>query len=285
VVGRLGALFAATTVALSVAALAALAPGSPLISRCAGAGSGHAALVVEHGDGSVVTRCVPFATASVTGQALLESSGVAWSGQTFGSYGVAVCALDSEPLHYTTCPGQDSYWAIFVSRAGGAWQLSGAGISSLALADGDAEGFRYVPSVGTPAPPPAPAGVCAGAAQSPTAAAQSPTAAVTTRPAATATAASATATAHVAPTTFTAAAPTTAAAPASIVPAGEASFVAIAGATTGGSPAPSAAPAAPGPSPSHGSGVDPGLLIAAVAGGGLGGLALLRLAAGRRRVT
>jgi len=281
VVGRLGALLAATAVAVSVAALAALAPGSPLISKCAGAGSGHAALVVEHGDGSIVTRCVSFGTATVTGQALLESSVVAWSGQTFGGYGVAVCALDSEPLHYTTCPGQDSYWAIFVSRAGGAWQLSSIGISSLALADGDAEGFRYVPSVGTPAPPPAPAGVCAAATQSPTAATQSPTAAVTARPAA----ASATAAAHVAPTTSTAAPPKTAAAPASIAPAGEASLVAIAGATTGGSPASSAAPAAPGPSPSHGSGVDPGLLIAAVAGGGLGGLALLRLAAARRRAT
>jgi hypothetical protein len=76
-----------------------------------------------------------------------------------------------------------------------------------------------------------------------------------------------------------------AAAPASIVPADEASLVAIAGATTGGSPASSTAPAAPGPSPSHGSGVDPGLLIAAVVGGGLGGLALLRLAAARRRAT
>ena len=103
-------------------------------------------------------------------------------------------------------------------------------------------------------------------------------------------AASATAAAHVAPTTFaaapttfTAAPPTGAPAPASIVPAGEASLVAIAGATTGGSPASSAALAAPGPSPSHGSGLDPGLLIAAVAGGGLGGLAMLRLAAARRR--
>jgi hypothetical protein len=96
----------------------------------------------------------------------------------------------------------------------------------------------------------------------------------------------------VGPATFTAAPTATAAAPASIAPAGEASLVVIAGTTTGASPetsvtsaasAASAAPAASGPSPSHGSGVDPGLLIAAVAGGGLGGLAMLRLAAARRR--
>ena len=281
-VGRLGAVLAATAAALSVAALASLAPGSPLISKCAGAGLGHAAVVLEHADGSVVTRCVSFGTATVTGQALIESSGVAWSGQTFGAYGVAVCAMDSEPLHYTTCPGQDSYWAIFVSRGGGAWQLSSIGISSLTLGDGDAEGFRYVPAAGTPASPPSPVGVCVAAASPPTA---------TARQTATPTAAAGPATA----TTATAAPPATtppttaATTSASTAPTVEASLIAIAGATTGvvrvtsAAPASSVGPAAPGPSQSPRSGVDPGLLVAALAGGGLGGLALLRLVAARRR--
>jgi hypothetical protein len=274
-VGRLGVVLSATAVALSVAALASLAPGSPLISKCVGAGSSQAALVVEHGDGRVVTRCVSFGSATVTGQALLESSGVSWSGQTFGSYGVAVCALDAEPLHYTACPGQDSYWAIFVSRGGAAWQLSSNGISSLTLGAGDAEGFRYVPAAGTPAAPPSPAGVCPVATASPAAPA-------TARP----TAASATA---VAPKTA-ASLPSATAGVASAMPTGEASLLAIAAApasesaATPGPAAPGAA-AAPGPNPSPGSGVDPGLVVAALAGGGLGGLALLRIAAARRRAT
>jgi hypothetical protein len=259
--GRLGGVLAATVVALSVAALASLAPGSPLISKCLGAGSSQAALVVEHGDGRVVTRCVSFGSVSVTGQALLDSSGVAWSGQTFGSYGVAVCALDAEPLHYTACPGQESYWAIFVSRGGGAWQLSSIGISSLTLGAGDAEGFRYVPAAGTPAAPPSPAEVCPAATHSTAAPA-------TARP----TAASATA---VAPATA-AYLPSTTADVASAMPTGGASLLAIAAASASGS-------AAPGQDPSPGSGVDPGLLVAALAGGGLGGLALLRIAAARRR--
>jgi hypothetical protein len=92
---------------------------------------------------------------------------VAWSGETFGGYGRAVCAIDSEPARYATCPGSDSYWAIFGSSGGGKWQLSAVGISSLKLADGDAEGFRYVPSASDPAPPqPAAAGVCSGAVAS-----------------------------------------------------------------------------------------------------------------------
>jgi hypothetical protein len=162
--GPLPGLLAASAVALAAAAVAALAPGSPLAATCAGAGASHAALVVEHGDGSVVTRCVAFDTAAVTGQRLLDSSGVAWSGQTFGGFGEAVCAVDAEPEHYSSCPGSDNYWAVFVSRGGGAWQLTSVGISSLTLNDGDAEGLRYVPAVGTPAPPPVPAGVCSDAA-------------------------------------------------------------------------------------------------------------------------
>ena len=281
VVGRLPAVVAAAAVALAAGALASLAPGSPLVSSCVGAESGHAALVVEHGDGSTLTRCVPFGTATVTGEQLLNSSGVTWSGQSFGSYGQAVCALDSEPAHYASCPGQDGYWAIFVSRAGGAWQLSAIGISSLTLADGDAEGFRYVPAAGNPAAPPSPAGVCAAAG--PTVAATSAghpaTAAATAAPVATAGA-----------TDSGPAAVAAASAPAT-APAADATLpgVAAAGASAGtASPPTGAASPPPGAAPvprDAGSGLDPGLVAAALAGGGLAGLALLRLAAGRRRET
>jgi hypothetical protein len=204
--------------AVILATLAPLSPVAPIVPGCAAAGSGHAALVVEHGDGSVLTRCVSFGTATVTGDQLLDSSGVAWSGQAFGSYGQAVCALDSEPAHYTSCPGQDGYWAVFVSRDGGAWQLSSIGISSLTLADGDAEGFRYVPAAGNPAPPPSPAGLCAEV-----------------------------------------------------------------GAASAGAASPTSSASPRTPAPPSGPGLDPGLAAAALAGGGLAGLALLRLAAGRRR--
>jgi hypothetical protein len=272
-IGRLPAVLVAAAVALTVAALASLAPGSPLVSSCAGAGSGHAAVVVQHGDGSVVTRCVSFGTGTITGEQLLDASGVAWFGQTFGGYGVAVCALDAEPAHYASCPGQDSYWAIFVSRGGGAWQLSSIGISSLTLGDGDAEGFRYVPAAGNPAAPPSPAGVCAAAAPTAqaTAAAHPPAGPAIASPTATAAA------------TVPGSSVAAASAPAT-ARAGDSTLVAMAGSSaTVGSPAPAAA--SPAPSPGHDAGLDPGLLAAALAGGGLAGLALLRLAAARRRAT
>ena len=89
----------------ALASLASLAPAAPMASTCA-AGSNHAALVVEHGNGSVVTRCVAFAATSISGEELLDRSGLAWSSQTFGGFGDAVCALDGEPAHYVDCGPQ-----------------------------------------------------------------------------------------------------------------------------------------------------------------------------------
>ncbi len=102
-----------------LAALASLAPRGAGRARLRRRGLAHAALVVEHGDGSVVTRCVAFDASSVSGEELLDRSGVAWSSQTFGGFGDAVCALDGEPARYVDCPGKDSYWAVFVARGGG----------------------------------------------------------------------------------------------------------------------------------------------------------------------
>ena len=161
-------LLAILAVAAVLGALASLAPLRPAPAACAGSGSHHAALVVEHGDGSVVRRCVAFDGDSINGEQLLNDSGVAWSGQSFGGFGEAVCALDGEPARYTECPGADRYWAVFAARSTGSgtgeWQLTSVGISGLTLHDGDAEGLRYGPTSGTPAAPASPAGACAAAA-------------------------------------------------------------------------------------------------------------------------
>ena len=276
----LAALLAATAVATAVAALAALAPGSPLVTSCAGAGPNHAALVVEHGDGSTVTRCVSFAAASVSGEELLNLSGVAWSGESFGSFGEAVCAVDAEPAHYSSCPGKDSYWAVFVSRGGGRWQLTSVGISTLTLGDGDAEGLRYVPATGSPAAPPSSVGVCAATGATATSTAAAPISPGTSDGAA--------GTASVGVT----ASPTAAPAAASV---GESVGPGIAAATADSSGAsPTLAPiglatlparqsAASDAPPGSGPDIDYGLLAAALAGGALGGLALLRLLSTRSR--
>lgn len=230
-------------IAAALAALASLAPGTPAASPCAAAGSHSAALVVEHADGSTVTRCVAFDTDAISGEQLLTLSGIGWSSQSFGDFGDAACALDGEPARYAECPGKDRYWAVFVAQAGGSWQLANVGISTLALHDGDAEGFRYVPASGVPAAPPSAAGVCAAPPSQIT-----PGSAAPGRPSA------------------SAATPT----------AGIAGATASAGATAGATPRHET------PAPTPSGGVDLGLLAAAVVGGGLAGLAILRLIVRRR---
>lgn len=259
-----------------LAALASLAPGAPAVSVCAAAGSHHAALVVEHADGSTLTRCVAFDTATISGEELLNRSGVAWSGRTFGSFGDAVCALDGEPAQYIDCPGKDRYWAVFVARGAGSWQLANVGISSLAIHDGDAEGFRFDPASGVPAAPLSAAGVCAAAATP-----------VPRRSVAPGSGASP------APTggspgspggASQAATPIGGAAATAVVPTapetGPSSSPGTAALGARGTAAGTAPPQAPAPTPPGG--VDLGLLMAATVGGGLAGLALLRLIAGRR---
>jgi len=238
--------------ALTLGALASLARVAPVVPACAAAGAHHAAVVVQHGDGSVASRCVAFDASDVTGEQLLTQSGIAWSGQTFGGFGDAVCALDGEPARYLDCPGKDSYWAVFVSSGGGSWRLSNVGISSLTLRDGDAEGFRYVPSVGNPIAPTSPAGVC----RAPVSAA--PSADASSR--------------------VTAPSPPGASPPLSSpstlrTSAGQ---IAVAAATAG--IARTAGSGTPPPS-----GPDGGLLAASVAVGALAGLAVLRLMARRRQ--
>ncbi len=284
--------------AIVLAALAALAPASPTVSSCAaagrsaGSGPNHVALVIEHGDGSVVNVCVSFSGATITGKQILDTAGIAWSGQSFGSFGEAVCALDGEPAHYSTCPGKDYYWAFYASRAGGAWQFATAGVSTVTFSSGDAEGFRYVPSSGTPATPPSPAGVCA-ASPAPTATptpASTATTPATPRPTAAKPSASksATSVATLSPLVSATETPAATGPAATTEPAATTSPGSgdVAAATAiGPSPSTAASPSPAAPAPSSGGGVDAGLLLAAIAGGGLGGLAVLRLFAARRPPT
>jgi len=153
----------ASVLALAIAGTAgsaiALVPLGPFVgSACAGSGPFHAALVVEHGSGSTFQRCVAFSSATITGDQLLELSGVEVATATLGGFGQAVCQIDNEPADFLAClpPSPDPYWVLFVSRGGGPWTESNLGISSQTFADGDAEGFRYDPQTGTAATPPVP---------------------------------------------------------------------------------------------------------------------------------
>lgn len=128
----------------------------------------HAALVIQHSSGSLITRCVAFAEDQISGLQLIERSGVQYEAQSFGSVGTAICQLDREPSSVPSgCFGSGPYWQYF-HRRGGGWQTSAVGAASAALRDGDMDGWRYASGANqapgnvafasvcaAPAPPPA----------------------------------------------------------------------------------------------------------------------------------
>jgi len=103
----------------------------------------HAALVIQHSSGSLITRCVAFAEEQITGLQLIERSGVPYEAQSFGSVGSAICQLDREPSTVPSgCFGSGPYWQYFHRRSSG-WQTSALGAGSSALRDGDMDGWHY----------------------------------------------------------------------------------------------------------------------------------------------
>jgi hypothetical protein len=230
-----------------------LGPAAPL---CSEASTLHrVALLVEHADEQVIRRCVGFDTTTATALAVLDASGLEVGTSSYGVLGSAICQIDGEPTSYPPgCfTGSGSYWVLFVSRAGGAWVTSPVGASSASVGDGDAVGFRYDPQGGADPPPPSPAGTCPAVTPPPT---RKPTP----------------------PARATSSSPASSSRPA--VPAPGAATHAATSAPAGGvlglvTPAPSARPIASLRNTSDPSGINPGLLLAAVGAGALAGLLIV----------
>ena len=158
-------LAAVVPVLASLTVVGAATKTGPSVGGCAQAATTHhAALVVEHSDGSghgagaVIRVCVPFTGDSITGDMLLRDSGVPYA---TGDSGQAVCQIDNEPAQFQPqcLSSGNPYWAMFISSGGGSWTYSSLGFASQAFHDGDAEGFRFEgQSDGTT--PPSPSGVC-----------------------------------------------------------------------------------------------------------------------------
>ena len=256
--------FALPLVAVGLGAASSAASVGPAAPLCAQAAGAHrAGVVVEHGDGRVIRRCVGFSTATATALAVLQGSGFEVGISSYGGgLGAAICQIDYEPSTYP--PGcftsTGSYWVLFVSRAGGAWTVSDLGASNVAVGNGDDIGFRYDSQNGADPPPPSPAGTCPVITPPP---ARTPTPAARATPAP-----RTTFTQSARPTAHTATSP-----PATTAAAG------VLGVAT-----PSATPIAVGSlrSASAPPGVNVGVLLAVVGAGGLVGLLGTRVLRRRR---
>ena len=104
---------------------------SPQSALAQEGGTNRAGLIVVHGDGRVLTRCVTFTEDRISGVALLQSSGLTVDANS-GPMGSAVCTINSEG-----CPANDcfcqcksapcAYWNDFHRNADGSWAYSGHG--------------------------------------------------------------------------------------------------------------------------------------------------------------
>jgi hypothetical protein len=117
------------------------------------------ALVVQHGDGSLVTRCVAFSEPHLTGYQILTRSGLDVVAAV-GPLGAAICAIEGDGCEARNCfcaspPNYWSYWKL----VDGEWTYSQRGANSIQVHDGAVEGWTWGP--GNPPPVIAFADVCA----------------------------------------------------------------------------------------------------------------------------
>jgi len=154
-------------------------------------GDHRAGLVIRYADGSVQTQCVAFSEPSITGEELLQRSGLAVTLDYNAGLGGAVCSINNQGCTYPIkdcfckCTGiQCEYWAYYHRTAVG-WQYASSGASSFLVNDGALEGWSWGAgnwSSGVEPPIVAFSEVCAPPATA------TPTATVTATPTATATA-------------------------------------------------------------------------------------------------
>jgi hypothetical protein len=154
------AAIAASAPALLCASIGGAGPATPVCVNAAA--QNHAAIVIEHADGTVRTTCVGFDATQLNGKQLLDASLIPYGVSSDPNYGDAVCSVDGEPTSYPpNCFTLPSYWALTRASYGGPWMVANKGIGGLLFVDGDAMGLRYVPSSSQPeAPARSPAGIC-----------------------------------------------------------------------------------------------------------------------------
>ena len=110
-------------------------------------GPNRAGLIVVHGDGHVITRCVTFDEAQISGVTLLQRSGLSVLANN-GPMGSAVCTVNGEgcPASDCFCQCKNSpcaYWNYFHRNADGSWAYSGMGAVVWMLNDGDVDGWVW----------------------------------------------------------------------------------------------------------------------------------------------
>ncbi|MBN2392606.1 MAG: hypothetical protein JXR84_17885 [Anaerolineae bacterium] len=129
---------------LFLALLLALLPQPVLAQE---GGQNRAGLIVVHGDGRVLTRCVTFTEERISGVTLLQRSGLAVDANT-GPMGSAVCTINREgcPVNDCFCQCKSNpctYWNYFHRNTDDSWAYSGMGAATWTVGNGDIDGWVW----------------------------------------------------------------------------------------------------------------------------------------------
>jgi hypothetical protein len=143
---------------LPVIALAVLFAAGALLgpNPAEAQGESRAGLVVAHGDGRMAYALVTFDGESISGEELLDRSGLPVTEVSFGGLGVAVCAIeetgcDIGECRKRVCQGpqrDDPYWQYFTSNGDGSWHVAALGISGDQVENGQVRALIW--SAGEP---------------------------------------------------------------------------------------------------------------------------------------
>ncbi|HEY0071477.1 MAG TPA: hypothetical protein VGE04_16045 [Chloroflexia bacterium] len=136
-------------VTLLIALCAALAGGNrPGVSH-AQQGESHAGLVVQFGDDTTNTYCLPFTDESITGLDLLLKTGLDVTAETQGALGGLICRIGPDGCNFPeqACVCQSygpngKYW-VYNHLKGGVWKASSQGASSYKVRDGEVDGWAW----------------------------------------------------------------------------------------------------------------------------------------------
>ena len=137
-----------------VVAISALGP--PLWAQA----SNQAGLVIVHGDGRLISRCISFGEAQISGYELLQRANLDLNVEVNG-IGAAICRLDGEGCNYPQqscfCGTEgDSYryWSYWQLSDGG-WQYANLGATNTQVQPGEVQGWLWGEGANnTVAPPP-----------------------------------------------------------------------------------------------------------------------------------
>ena len=103
-------------------------------------------LVVVHGNGATITRCIEFTEGEISGYDVLQRSGLSVTAYE-SAMGVAICAIDGEGCGSDNCfcqcqGGTCTYWTYW-HLSGGNWVYSNVGAALHRVHNGDVEGWRW----------------------------------------------------------------------------------------------------------------------------------------------